>query len=224
MGSDNLRKVLLVGATGLVGRATLARLLEDPGVGQVVTLTRRPLADAPVTRRLRAEVVEFDRLAERPELFAVDQVICALGTTMKQAGSQAAFRRVDHDYVLEVARLARAQGARHFLVVSSLGASPRSRVFYSRVKGEVEADLEALGYPSLSIVRPSLLLGDRAEARPGERLSALMMTWLGPLVPAKVRGIPADDVARALVRLAREDAAGVRVVTSAEMRAWASGE
>src|SRR5690606_11908511 len=141
--------------------------------------------------------------------------ICALGTTIKQAGSQAQFRRVDHDYVLAFARAALAGGVRHVLVVTALGADARSSVFYNRVKGELEEALSELPFSALPIVRPSLLLGRREQTRLGERLAAP----LARLLPKSYRGIEAATVARALVRLAREPAAGRRVVLSKELHA-----
>ncbi len=199
-----------------MGRLCLARLLADPHFERVVAISRRPLGGPPAPR-LAVHVVEPARLADHAALLAVDQVICALGTTMRRAGSEAAFRAVDRDLPLAAARLAREAGARHFLLVSSLGADPRSRVFYSRVKGEVEEALRAMEWPGLSIVRPSLLLGERAEFRPGEWLAQR----LARLVPGRYAPIHADAVAAALVRLAREDATGTRIVESSEMRRWA---
>ena len=208
------RRVLLAGATGLVGRQCLALLAADPSVSEVIALVRRPPADALVDgSKIRFEPVDFDRLDARRELFAVEQVICALGTTIKRAGSQQAFRRVDFDYPLAIARLAREQGARHFLLVSALGASAGSRVFYSRVKGELEEALGALGYPALTIVRPSLLLGDRDEFRLGEEI-AKRFAWM---TPAAYRPVQARALAAALLMAAREDRPGRRVIESGEI-------
>jgi uncharacterized protein YbjT (DUF2867 family) len=164
--------------------------------------------------KLVARAVDFDRLADHDDVMAVDHVYCALGTTMKQAGSRAAFRRVDHDYPLDVARLTRAAGARHFALVSALGADAGSRVFYNRVKGEVERELARIGFPGVTIARPSLLLGDRAERRLGEEVGK----WLGVLTPKRWRPIEARKVAAALVRAAKEERPGLRVIESAEMQ------
>jgi uncharacterized protein YbjT (DUF2867 family) len=157
--------------------------------------------------------VDFDRLDDHAELFRVDAVFCALGTTMKQAGSRDRFRRVDHDYVLDVARLGAEHGARHFLLVSAIGANAQSRVFYNRVKGEVEEAVSALPYRSVTIVQPSLLLGDRTEVRRGETIGEK----LAFLLPRRYKPVKATAVAAALVRAAREDRAGRRVVASAEI-------
>lgn len=180
----------------------------------MVVLARRRFAEA-TAPRVDAHIVDFERLAERPDLFRVDQVICALGTTIKAVGgSRERFRAVDHDLPLSAARIALTQGARHFLVVSALGADARSRVFYNRVKGELEDALRALGYPSLTIVRPSLLLGGRAEFRFGEEI-AKRLAWL---VPPRLRPVQARSVAAALVRAATANAPGVHVVESIDIQ------
>ena len=215
------RSILVLGATGLVGGEALTLLLGDPAFDRVVVLSRRPL-DWPGGARpgtLEEVVVPLDRMQERREAFAVDQVLCALGTTIRVAGSQEAFRRVDHDYPLEAARLALAGGATHYLVVSAMGANAASRIFYNRVKGEVERDLRALPFRSLTIAQPSLLLGARAEFRLGEEVAKR----LGWMIPGRYRPIEARDVAAALVRAAREDRPGVQVLESPELRAFARG-
>lgn len=209
------RRVLLAGATGLVGRECLSRLTADPAVSGVVALVRRvPDAGAVHHRKLHFLQADFEQLGLHARQLAADQVICALGTTLRRAGSREAFRRVDFDYPLALARLARQQGAQHFLLVSALGADPGSRVFYSRVKGELEAALSALDYPSLTIVRPSLLLGDREEFRLGEQV-AKRFAWA---VPRRYAPVAASDVAAALVGAAREDRPGRQVIESADIR------
>ena len=181
----------------------------------MVVLSRRALPAELTRPNVESHVVDFDRLAAAPELFRVDQVLCALGTTIRQAGSQERFRVVDYEYPLAAARLGLAQGATHFLLVSSLGADARSRVFYSRVKGELEAAVLALPYRSVTIARPSVLLGTRAEFRLGEQLAKS----LSFLVPARYKPVQARAVAAALVAAAREDAPGRRIIESAEIRA-----
>jgi uncharacterized protein YbjT (DUF2867 family) len=163
--------VLLAGATGLVGGACLRLLAQDETVAQVRALVRRPLPDgADYQNRVVQYVTDFDTLDKHPEWFRCDHVICALGATMRTAGSSVAFRRVDYGYPLAIAKLALAQGASHFLLVSSMGADMQSANFYYRVKGELEDALGALGYHALTIALPSLLLGVRAEWRWGEEL------------------------------------------------------
>lgn len=204
--------ILLAGATGLVGSLCLRRLLADASFTRVVALVRRPL---PLQHpRLEQNIVDFSQLDEARELFKVDKLVCALGTTIRQAGSQERFREVDHNYPLQLARLGREQGARHFLIVSALGADAGSGVFYNRVKGEVETDVRALAYPQLTIVRPSLLVGERQEFRFGEEVGKR----LAFLVPGKYKPVQADDVAKVLVETARRDAPGVEVIESDEIR------
>lgn len=211
------RSVLLCGATGLVGGECLRLLLADPAIQRVVVLTRRPLSgnmhNGANQPRLEQHVIDFDRLADHPHLFQVDTIICALGTTRRQAGSKERFRRVDFEYPLEIARLGRQQGADHFLLVSSIGASARSAFFYTRVKGEIEDAVSSLGYSAVSIVRPSILLGKRRDSRPGERLAAIFAY----VTPAKYKRVAAATVAAALLQLARENTPGRRVVESPEI-------
>lgn len=209
------RSVVLVGATGLVGSECLKLLLADPAFEQVTVLARRSLEGAPVSPRLAAHVVDLERPEPHADLLAADTLICALGTTIGQAGSKERFRAVDYGIPLGLARLGVERGLKHFLLVSALGADPRSRVFYNRVKGELEEALSALPLRSLTIVRPSLLLGERREFRLGERIAQR----LAFLMPGKYAAVRARDVAAALVRLAKEDSVGRRVVESGEMRA-----
>jgi uncharacterized protein YbjT (DUF2867 family) len=211
------RTVLLLGATGLVGRECLRQLDADPTVAGIVVLARRPI-DAG-SSKAKVVVVEFDRLGDQPQLFAVDQIICALGTTIKQAGSQQAFRRVDFEYPRLAAVLGHEQGAHHFLLVSALGAAAGSRIFYNRVKGELEDALRTMPYRSVTIVRPSLLLGERSKPRFGEEL-AKRFGWLAP---GKYKPVQAADVARALVQSAREDQPGLRIIESDEIRLPSKG-
>ena len=201
------RSAVVAGATGLVGRELVVRLLREPRYQRIVALSRKPIAI--VDRRLEVVAAAFDGL---PHVLqgvgsaggSID-VFCCLGTTIRVAGSKEAFRQVDHDYVLALGRWAQRAGARRMVVVSALGADPNSRVFYNRVKGETERDLAALGLSSLVIARPSLLAGERAEFRPGERLALLATRPLRALIPARIRPIAAEDVAQALVDAALAD-------------------
>lgn len=202
--------ILIAGATGLTGEHLLDRLLSEPTVSRVLAPTRRPLAAHP---HLENPVGDLATLL--PTLSGeVDTAFCCLGTTIKQAGSQEAFRAVDHDLVLAFARRALELGARHLVVISALGANPQSSVFYNRVKGETEEALKAMGWPQLTIARPSLLLGTRHDFRLGERLAAPLLRWL----PGKYRGIDACALARALWRLALEEQNGIRVIDSSDLR------
>ncbi len=212
------KTVILVGATGLVGSACLELLLADPAFERVTVLARRPREGGGSAPALAWHVVDLERLEPHADLLAADTLICALGTTIAQAGSQQRFRAVDLGIPLALATLGVARGLKDVLLVSALGANPRSRVFYNRVKGELEEALGALPLRSLTIVRPSLLLGERRERRFGERVAQR----LAFLMPGRFAAIPARDVAAALVRLAKENSVGRRVVESREMRAWAA--
>jgi uncharacterized protein YbjT (DUF2867 family) len=218
------RTALLLGATGLVGGHCLERLLAEPAYDRVVVPGRRPVArEHP---KLEQHQVDFDRLADHAALFAADDVFCCLGTTIRTAGSKEAFRRVDFGYPQEAARLAVERGARQFLLVSSLGADMGSLVFYNRVKGEAEAAVREAGFRRAVIARPSLLLGERSESRPGERVAEVALTALGPLLRgplSSIRPIHARDVAAALVRLALRDGEGVEVAGPDALRAAAAG-
>lgn len=205
-------KLMLVGATGLVGQQVLRQALANPAVSRLIAPTRKPLAPA---SGLDNPIVDFDHLPPDASWWKVDAVICTLGTTMAQAGSQSAFRRVDHEYPLAVARLARAAGATAFVLNSALGAAVDSRVFYNRVKGEVEAAIAGLGYCSLTLVRPSLLDGGpRPDSRPGERVGLWFAGIFRPLLPARYRAVGPDAVARTLLVAALAQAPGVHVIES----------
>jgi len=204
---------LLAGATGLVGSALVQGWT---GPGTLHLLVRRPIA-APGTHR-QVHVVDYKALTPLP---AVRDALCCLGTTIKTAGSPAAFRAVDHDTVLAFARAARAAGVQRFALVSALGANARSRTFYNRVKGEVEDALKAMDFASLVIARPSLLVGDRSTLGQAPRVAEhLALRLLGPvsgLIPAVWRPIPADTVARALRRALDDARPGVTVLESARL-------
>lgn len=201
-------RVVVAGATGLVGGECVRAMLADGGF-DVVALVRRARG-LPAAPRLRTVVVDYERLADGagPTLEGADAIVCALGTTIRAAGSPAAFRRVDHDYAVELARLGGAAGVMHFGLVSAIGADAASRIFYNRVKGEVERDVRALGYASLAIARPSVLLGTRAKVRPAEAL----MAFAGVLAPRAWRPVAAERVAAALVRRAAARHPGVEIL------------
>jgi uncharacterized protein YbjT (DUF2867 family) len=205
---------VVAGATGLVGRQILQLLAQDGRIAEVRALTRRPLQPQDKFPRVRECLVDFDRLQSNSDWFKADLVFSALGTTIATAGSQKAFRRVDFEYPLAIAKEARAAGARHFLFVSALGANPRSFFFYNRVKGELEEAILALGYPSVTIARPSLLLGEREEHRFGEE-AAKRISWLlpGPWAP-----VHAFQVASALVRAAFAAQPGVEILDNKRLR------
>lgn len=204
---------VLAGATGLVGGECLRQLLESPRYERVVVVTRRELGPGLRHDKLREIVVEFARLGDVKSRLRGDHVFCALGTTIGKAGSQQRFREVDYEYPLRLAQLTLKNGARHFSVVSALGASRSSPFFYSRVKGEVEEGLRQMGWPSLAILRPSVIAGERAESRPLERLSERLLR----LAPATWRPVAARDIAAAMVATALREPPGVTVIESRDI-------
>jgi uncharacterized protein YbjT (DUF2867 family) len=208
-------KVMLVGATGLVGGQVLRQLLDDARCDAVVAPTRRALRLS--NPALLNPVVDFDQLPADAGWWAVDAVICALGSTIKQAGSREAFARIDHDYPLQVAEQARANGAHAFVLNSAMGANAASRIFYNQVKGRLEQDLRALVYPSLTLVRPGLIGGERTERRTGEHLASLVLGALGPVLPRAWRINPAGRIAATMVEAALAPRPGVHVIGSAEL-------
>jgi uncharacterized protein YbjT (DUF2867 family) len=204
---------IVAGATGLVGGECVARLLQEPRYQRVIVVARRKPDAAIRSRKLEQVIVDFENLGEVAGVLEGDHAFCALGTTIRKAGSQAAFRRVDHDFVLRFAELARAGGATHLSCVSALGANRSSPFFYSRVKGEVEAALREQAWPSLAIFRPSVIAGARAESRPIERLSERMLR----LAPAAWRPVAAADIAAVMVVTALESPPGVTVLESRDI-------
>jgi uncharacterized protein YbjT (DUF2867 family) len=213
------RIALLAGATGLIGRALLPLLLANPAYGRVHVLLRRPASGIEAHPHLQAHVVDFKQLTALPK---ADDVYIALGTTIKVAGSEAAFRQVDFDFVVETARAARAAGAQRLAVVSALGADAGSRVFYNRVKGEMQDAVVQLGYANVTLAQPSLLVGDRAALGQPVRAGEVWATrLLGPvmgLVPRSVRPIAARDVAAALIEATLTPRPGKRLLRSAQMQ------
>lgn len=200
---------MLAGATGLVGSHVLQRLLAASAWTQVVTIGRRLIPQR--HDKLEQRIVDFDSLTDLPH---VDDVFCCLGTTIQKAGSQEAFRRVDHNYVVALAQAGLHAGATQFLLVSAIGADPAARVFYSRVKGETEADVRQLPYPAIQIFRPSLLLGERVEFRLGERIAMMAAPIMRLLLLGRLRRyrpIHAGVVARAMTGIALEAPRGPNV-------------
>ncbi|UDQ82473.1 NAD-dependent dehydratase [Erwinia rhapontici] len=207
-------KLLLAGATGLVGGQVLRLALQDERVTSVVAPVRRAL---PAHPKLLAPVVNFDSLPWNEPWWQADAMICTLGTTMKKAQTRDAFKRVDYHYPLAIARQAKAQGVQTCVLNSATGVSIASRFFYNRVKGELERDLAQLGFDSLTLVRPGLIGGEREEAR---TMEALMMSFLrvaGPLLPKRMRLNPAQNIARALLDAALNPQPGNHIIPAAEL-------
>lgn len=206
------RRALIVGATGLVGSHCLDRLLAEDIFTQVVVLTRRPLGREHA--KLFEQEIDFDKLVNYGGLMEVDDVFCCLGTTLKAAGSQEAFEQVDYWYVKHLAELAAQAGVTQFLLVSAVGADPKSLFFYNRIKGQAEAVVRAQSFRTVHILRPSLLLGARRERRPGEDFAKPIAKMLSPFLfgPLKrYRPVRAEHVAEFMVHLAKQDGPGVHV-------------
>lgn len=211
------RVALVVGATGLVGGHVVEELASPRSAEheRIVVLVRRPSGRGFAGKvDVDEKLVDFDRL-DRADFEGVDDVFACLGTTIKVAGTQEAFRKVDHDYTVKVAELAKAAGATRFALVSSVGADAASRNFYLRTKGETERDVEAIGFPTLVVARPSVLVGTRHESRPGEKIGiavgrAVSFAMIGGL--AKYRPIEARVVAKAMIAAIAQGAAGTRVL------------
>jgi len=213
------RKVVIAGASGLVGRQILQRLLADDSVAHVHSVGRRGLDVA--HPKLTQHRVDFSKAL--PTFPDVDEAFIALGTTIKVAGSQAAFRAVDFDAVLAVAAAAKAAGAKRLGVVSAMGADSSSRIFYNRVKGEAEKALEGLGFETLVVARPSFLDGDREALgqplRGGEKLALKISRWLSPIIPANYASVKASSVAAALLAVVPVTT-GHRVLLSGELQKY----
>ncbi len=224
-GNQTERTALIAGSTGLVGGFLLDNLLNDALYWQVRVLVRRPLDRR--HDKLQEVVVDFDHLEAHDGAFGVDDVFCCLGTTIKKAGSQEAFRRVDHDYVVEIAERARKAGAQRFLLVSSVGADASAGSFYLKVKGETEDAVGGLGYPALHIFHPSILTGPRQESRPVERLSIVVSRLLSPLMLGplrRYRPTPAASVAAAMVVAAKASGDGRSVHGYGDIVSLAQGQ
>ena len=188
-------KILLLGASGLVGKNVLAQALAHPAITSVVAPTRLPLAPHPKLTNPVSDHLES--LLSEGVARGVDAVVCALGTTISKAGSKEAFREVDYVLPLAFARSAHEQGAETFVLVSASVASVSSPFFYPRIKGEIERDIELLGFKSLIIVRPSLIGGEREEPRFREGVALRLMSILAPILPKRFHINPAPTIATA---------------------------
>ena len=208
-----MKTALLLGATGLVGGHLLEQLLGDTRYDTVIALNRRPLDQQ--HPKLRAEIIDFDH--PDPAKIRGDDLFCALGTTLRKAGSKEAQYRIDCSYPYEIGKIARQNGAKQYLLVSSLGADAQSSNFYLRTKGDLEEKIKSLEFKTFVSARPSFLLGDRGEFRLGERLGIALARLFNPLIPRKYRAIQARQVAAALIALANAGLYGVQIVESDEL-------
>lgn len=210
-----MKTALVAGGTGLIGRQLLQLLLSSGRYSKVIALTRQEL---PPHEKLVQIKANFNRLHENAEALAADDVFCCLGTTMAKAKSKENFHRVDFHYPLLLARTSYSQGARQYLLVSALGANVQSSVYYNRVKGEVENAVTAVGFESVHIFRPSLLLGPRQEQRSAEDAAKFFYRIFGALIPLKYKAIQSEKVAKAMLHFAASERKGVFIHESKDLQ------
>lgn len=209
-----MRTAVIAGSTGLIGSELLQLLLDSPVYGKVIALTRKALPEHP---KLVQVLADAGNISEKFEWLTADDVFCCLGTTMAKAGSREKFYEIDYDYPLELARITHSLGARQYLLVSALGANKDSSLYYNKVKGEVEQAISAVGFETLHIFRPSLLLGDRAEKRPGEDAAKIFYKVFGFLIPKKYQAIDSSKVAAAMLHFAASHKSGKFIHESVEL-------
>jgi uncharacterized protein YbjT (DUF2867 family) len=195
-----MKTALIAGSTGLIGKHLLQLLLESDQYNLIKAITRKPLDFQ--HPKLENIILDFDTMTEQYSHFKTDDVFCCLGTTMKHAGSKDAFKKVDYDYPLEIAKVCKSQGAKQYLLVSSLGANKTSSIYYNQIKGEVEDAIAAVRYDRFHIFRPSLLMGDRIEKRSGEDAAKIIYAIFGFLIPTKYKGIQGAQVAKSMLHFA----------------------
>ncbi len=207
-------KLIVLGATGLVGSHLLEMALNDARINHVLAPVRHPIAPHP---RLSAPVIDFRHLPHGRDFWKADAVVCALGTTMKKSGSRDAFRFADYTLPLAVARLASASNTPVWVLNSAAGASDRSRFAYNRIKAELEQELDMLGFSSLTLVRPGVISGDRTEFRAGERALIAGLRLVSPFISRRWHPVAAENIARAMLDAALDPVPGKNVVQSEHM-------
>lgn len=207
------KTALIIGASGLIGKQLVQQLLEDDRYEKVTALVRKPLD----IRHEKLDQTRYDFDWPNADLAIGDELFCCLGTTIKKAGSQAAFRKVDYDCIVETAKIALGNGTKKIAVVSSIGADKDSSIFYNKVKGETEEALRKLNYDACYILRPSLLMGAREELRMGELVGKLFMTAFSFAVPKKYKGIEGKQVAKAMIGVMHSDRTGFQILESDEL-------
>jgi uncharacterized protein YbjT (DUF2867 family) len=210
-----MKTALVAGSTGLIGNQLLKILLESNRYDVVKAITRHDLA---ITHAKLVQLkIDFANLSEYKDLQA-DDVFCCLGTTMAKAKSKEKFQLVDLTYPVELAKAAQALGSKQYLLVSALGADKKSSIYYNRIKGEVEAEIQKFKFESIHIFRPSLLLGSRSESRPGEDAAKIFYKFFGFLLPGKYKAVDAEKVARAMLHFASKEERGIFIHESMELQ------
>jgi uncharacterized protein YbjT (DUF2867 family) len=210
-----MKTALIAGSSGLIGKQLIQKLIESDQYKLIYSISRKQSATA--DPKLKEIVTDFDHLSELKFEESVDDVFCTLGTTIKKAGSRENFKKVDYRYIIDLANLTRQAGASKFIVVSSMGADPKSSIFYNQVKGMTENALKDVGFDHLIILRPSLLLGDRAEFRFGEKLSSVFMKVFKFMIPDNYKAIEGAKVAACMVKMAIQSTGPVSIVESGEI-------
>jgi len=211
-----MKKAIIVGATGLIGAQVLELLLKENSYEKVIAITRKPIGIT--DDKLYNLVINFSNLRDHVDQIKGDDVFCCLGTTIKQAGSKEAFRKVDLEYPLSLAGISKAQGATQFLLITALGADKNSSIFYNKVKGEVEEKIDKVGFNSFQIFQPSMLLGERKDERSAESIGQSVMKMLNFAIPLKYKAIESSKVARAMIKIALQNQTGKRIHTSGEIQ------
>ena len=213
-----MKTALVAGSSGLIGNQLLSLLLEDSRYAKIIAISRNPLE---LTHpKLENIVLDFEQLKQHSHALKCDDIFCCLGTTIKKVKTKEAFRKVDFQYPLELARIGKEQGAENYLLVSALGANRNSSLFYNQVKGEVEGAIAKIGIPTLHIFRPSLLVGPRSEQRSGEEAAKWVYKIFGFLIPTKYMAIESIKVARAMISVAQEKRNGVIIRESKELQTF----
>jgi uncharacterized protein YbjT (DUF2867 family) len=211
-----MKTALIAGASGLTGKELVQKLIDSDQYRHIYVISRK--RNGLVHEKIRESVIDFENIGQLTFDEPIDDAFCTLGTTMKQAGSRENFKKVDYEYVVAFANLAKQTGASKFLVISSMGASPKSPVFYNQVKGMTEEALINIGFHHLVILRPSLLLGERSKLRFTEKLAGFFMNALQFLIPDDYKAIQGEKVAAYMLKMALKSTEGVSVVKSGEMR------
>lgn len=210
------KTALIIGASGLIGKRLVQQLLQDKRYEKVTALVRKPLD----IKHDKLVQTRYDFDWPNADLAIGEELFCCLGTTIKKAGSQTAFRKVDYDYIVETAKIALANGTKKIAVISSMGADKDASIFYNKIKGETEEALQKLNYEACYILRPSLLMGARDELRMGELVGKLVMTAFSFAIPKKYKGIEAKQVAKAMIAIMHSDRTGFQIVESDELRTF----
>ncbi|MCX6237519.1 MAG: NAD(P)H-binding protein [Bacteroidia bacterium] len=210
-----MRTAIIAGASGLIGKELVQKLITSDDYRLIYSLVRKK--SGLINEKIRELVIDFEKIGQLKFDEPIDDVFCTLGTTMKQAGSRENFKKVDFEYIVALAKSGKQAGASRFLVISSMGANPKSSIFYNQIKGMTEEALKKIGFNQLVILQPSLLLGERPERRVAERLSGFIMKALNFLIPDNYKAIRAEKVAECMLKMALNSTDQVLIVKSGEM-------